>query len=36
MGEKEEYYSLVKNVFKILAPFYDTVIAPISRIRDKG
>lgn len=35
MGEKEEYYSLVKNVFKILAPFYDTVTAPISRIRDK-
>ncbi len=35
MDEKEEYYSLVKNVFKILAPFYDTVTVPISRIRDK-
>ncbi len=35
MEEKEEYYSLVKHVFKILAPFYDTVTAPISRIRDK-
>ncbi|MCX9010539.1 MAG: methyltransferase domain-containing protein [Candidatus Methanoperedens sp.] len=33
--EKEEYYSLVKNVFKTLAPFYDIVTAPISRIRDK-
>jgi demethylmenaquinone methyltransferase/2-methoxy-6-polyprenyl-1,4-benzoquinol methylase len=34
-GEKEEYYSLVKHVFRILAPFYDTATAPISRIRDK-
>lgn len=33
--EKEEYYSLVKDVFKILAPFYDTLTAPISRKRDK-
>ena len=35
MDEKQEYYSLVKNVFKILAPFYDTVTMPFSRIRDK-
>ncbi len=35
IDEKEEYYSLVKNVFKILAPFYDTVTMPFSRIRDK-
>src|SRR3990172_11231407 len=35
MDEKQEYYSLVKNVFKILAPFYDTVTMPISRIRDE-
>lgn len=33
--EKEEYYSLVKNVFKLLAPFYDTATMPISGIRDK-
>lgn len=33
--EEEEYYSLVKKVFKILAPFYDIATAPISRIRDK-
>ncbi|MBI3583532.1 MAG: methyltransferase domain-containing protein [Nitrospinae bacterium] len=35
MDEKEEYYSLVKKVFKILAPFYNTVTMPISKIRDK-
>jgi len=35
MDEEEEYYSLVKNVFKILAPFYDIMTAPLSRIRDK-
>lgn len=35
MDEKEEYYSLVKKVFKILAPFYNTVTVPISKIRDK-
>ena len=35
MDEKEEYYSLVKKVFKILAPFYNIVTMPISRIRDK-
>ncbi len=35
MDEEKEYYSLVKRVFDILAPFYDIVTLPISRIRDK-
>jgi ubiquinone/menaquinone biosynthesis C-methylase UbiE len=33
-SEESEYYSLVKRVFDILAPFYDVVAAPLSRLRD--
>ncbi len=31
--EEREYYSLVKKVFDILAPFYDIVAMPLSRLR---
>jgi len=31
--EEKEYYSLLKTVFSILAPFYDTVTMPFSRVR---
>lgn len=33
--EEREYYSLVKKVFDILAPFYDIVAAPLSRLRGR-
>jgi demethylmenaquinone methyltransferase/2-methoxy-6-polyprenyl-1,4-benzoquinol methylase len=33
VDEEREYYLLVKKVFRILAPFYDSI--PISRVRDK-
>ena len=33
--EEKEYYSLVKRIFGILAPYYDVVTAPVSRLRDK-
>src|SRR4030042_1286840 len=35
MDKEKEYYSLVKKVFDILAPFYDIVTMPFSRVRDK-
>jgi len=35
VDEEKEYYSLVKKVFDILAPFYDIVTMPFSRVRDK-
>lgn len=35
MVEETEYYSLVKRVFNVLAPFYDFVVLPISRVRDQ-
>jgi len=35
MDEEKEYYSLIKKVFGILAPFYDIVTMPFSKIRDK-
>jgi demethylmenaquinone methyltransferase/2-methoxy-6-polyprenyl-1,4-benzoquinol methylase len=35
MDEEKEYYSLIKKVFDILAPFYDIVTIPISRVRNK-
>src|SRR4030065_2631581 len=35
IDEEKEYYSLVKKVFDILAPFYDIVTLPFSRVRDK-
>ncbi len=31
--DEREYYALVKKVFDILAPFYDTVTAPLSKLR---
>ncbi len=31
--EEKEYYSLIKKVFDVLAPFYDVVTLPISRVR---
>ena len=33
--EEEEYYSIVKKAFERLAPFYDIVTKPISRVRDE-
>ncbi len=35
IDEEREYYSLVKKVFDILAPFYDIVTAPLSRLRGR-
>jgi len=35
VDEEKEYYSLVKKVFRILAPVYDFGTMPISGIRDK-
>jgi len=35
IDEEREYYSLVKKVFDILAPFYDIVAAPLSRLRGR-
>ena len=35
MDEEKEYYSLIKKVFDVLAPFYDIVTMPFSRLRDK-
>jgi demethylmenaquinone methyltransferase/2-methoxy-6-polyprenyl-1,4-benzoquinol methylase len=35
MDEEKEYYSLIRKVFDILPPFYDIVIMPFSRLRDK-
>jgi len=35
MDDEREYYSLVKKVFDILAPFYDIVTAPLSRLRGR-
>jgi len=35
MDEEKEFYSLIKKVFDILAPFYDIVTIPISRVRNK-
>ena len=35
IDEEKEYYSLVKKVFDILAPFYDIVTMPFLRIRDQ-
>ena len=34
MDEEKEYYSLTKKVFDILAPFYDTIAGPLSRLRE--
>jgi demethylmenaquinone methyltransferase/2-methoxy-6-polyprenyl-1,4-benzoquinol methylase len=33
--EEKEYYALVKKVFDVLAPFYDFVTMPLTRLRDK-
>lgn len=35
MNEEKQYYSLVKRTFDTLAPFYDVVVIPLSRVRDK-
>jgi len=35
MDEEKEYYSLVKRVFDILAPYYDILVSPLSRLRDR-
>lgn len=35
MDEEKEYYALIKRAFDILAPFYDTVTIPLSRVRAK-
>ena len=35
MDEEKKYYLLIQKVFGVLAPFYDLVTIPISRVRDK-
>ncbi len=35
LNEEKEYYSLIKKVFDILAPFYDIVTMPFSKVRDR-
>ncbi|OGO23277.1 MAG: hypothetical protein A2144_12065 [Chloroflexi bacterium RBG_16_50_9] len=35
MDDEREYYSLVKKVFDILAPFYDIVTLPLTRLRGR-
>ena len=35
MDDEREYYSLVKKVFDILAPFYDIATAPLSGLRGR-
>lgn len=35
IDEEKEYYSLTRKVFRILAPFYDLFVIPISRVRDR-
>lgn len=35
VDEEKEYYSLTKKVFDILAPFYDIIAGPFSRLRGK-
>lgn len=35
MIDEEEYYSLTKSAFHMLAPFYDTVTAFDSALRNK-
>ena len=35
MDEEKEYYLLTKKFWSIFAPFYDIVVTPISRVRDK-
>ena len=35
MDEEKDYYLLIKRVFDILAPFYDIVTIPISRVREE-
>src|SRR4030043_929297 len=35
MDEEKEYDSLIRKVYDILAPFYDIVTMPFSRVRDK-
>lgn len=34
--EEKEYYLLVRKAFAALAPFYDTVAAPFSGVRDRA
>lgn len=36
LAEETEYYSLQKKVWRILAPFYDLLTAPFSRLRDRA
>ena len=35
MDDEREYFSLVKKVFDILAPFYDIVTLPLTRLRGR-
>lgn len=35
MDEEKEYYSLIRKIFALWAPFYDVFVMPISRLRDK-
>ncbi|MFH1382223.1 MAG: methyltransferase domain-containing protein [Chloroflexota bacterium] len=35
-SEEKEYYSLIERVFKGLAPFYDIVTRPVSKLRDRA
>jgi demethylmenaquinone methyltransferase/2-methoxy-6-polyprenyl-1,4-benzoquinol methylase len=34
IDEEREYYALVKKTFDQLAPFYDVIVMPITRVRD--
>jgi ubiquinone/menaquinone biosynthesis C-methylase UbiE len=35
LDEEKEYYSLIKRIFALWAPFYDAFVMPISGLRDK-
>jgi demethylmenaquinone methyltransferase/2-methoxy-6-polyprenyl-1,4-benzoquinol methylase len=35
IDEEKEYYSLIKRIFALWAPFYDAFVIPISRVRGK-
>ncbi|MBI2980478.1 MAG: hypothetical protein HYY41_06640, partial [Chloroflexi bacterium] len=34
MAEEKDYYAIQKKFWTFFAPFYDIVVAPISKVRD--
>src|SRR3972149_10424804 len=36
VDEEKEYYSLNRRVWRLLAPFYDLIAAPISEVRERA